>query len=191
MVTEGYHSPMGREPAEDERQLISELKQGLPGALEKLFRRYWKPIMRLCLARLENTAEAEDAAIETFADAARGIKNFRGESRLSTWLFRICINRINKHYRQHRRQPETVSLDDCPEAAMIQPNPQEDEQILRLRQALNRLPPKDRLLLIIYYQEEVPISELATILHLSPGAVKMRLNRARAKLRKEMERSKR
>lgn len=188
MEPEKYDLPMPPEPSDDEKRLITELKKGVPGALEKLFYRYWRPVMRLCLTRLKNSAEAEDAAIETFTDVAQGIKKFRGESKLSTWIYRVCLNRISKHRRQNRRTPLTISLDDCPEAFTPEPETAPREEISRLRDALNRLPEKDQTVLILYYLEELKMAEIGSILGLNPQAVAMRLKRAREKLRHQLQR---
>ncbi len=191
MNSEHYHLPVGQKLPAEERQLLIELQNGAPGAFEKLFHRYWRMIMRLCLARLENTADAEDVAIETFTAAAQGIKKFRGDSRLSTWLYRICLNRIARQKQKIARTPPAVPIENCPEDATTSEPDQTPPAIARLRQALADLPEKDRTVLILHYLEELRPGEIAAILGLKPSAVTMRLRRAEARLRQAYERRQR
>ncbi len=187
-MAENYDKPLGQKLPAEERELINELRNGAPGAFEKLFHSYWRMIMRLCLARLENTADAEDVAIETFTAAAKGIKKFRGESRLATWLYRICLNRIARQKRKSARNPEILPLDNCPEDSATQEPEKTPDQILILRQALADLPARDRTILILRYLEDLRPGEIAAILGIKPSAVSMRLRRAEARLRQAYER---
>uniref|UniRef100_A0A7C3EG64 Sigma-70 family RNA polymerase sigma factor n=1 Tax=candidate division WOR-3 bacterium TaxID=2052148 RepID=A0A7C3EG64_UNCW3 len=190
-MAENYDNPLGQKLPAEEKQLINELRTGAPGAFERLFHRYWRMIMRLCLARLEDPSDAEDVAIETFAAAAQGIRKFRGAAKLSTWLYRICLNRIARYRRKKGRDPATTPLEACPDDAAIQPGPETPAQLLFLRQALARLPDRDRTILILHYLEELSTAEIAAILRLNPAAVAMRLRRAEAKLRQAYQRRQR
>lgn len=187
-MAENYDQPLGQKLPAEEKELLDELRNGAPGAFEKLFHRYWRMIMRLCLARLEDSAEAEDVAIETFAAAARGIKKFRGQARLATWLYRICLNRIARQKRKNARQPEILPLDNCPEDAATQAPDRTPNQLLILRQALADLPARDRTILILRHLEGLRPAEIGSILGLQPAAVSMRLRRAEARLRQAYER---
>ncbi|MCX7733118.1 MAG: sigma-70 family RNA polymerase sigma factor [candidate division WOR-3 bacterium] len=190
-MAENYDNPLGQKLPAEEKQLINELRTGAPGAFERLFHRYWRMIMRLCLARLEDTAEAEDVAIETFTAAAKGIRKFRGEARLSTWLYRICLNRIARQKRKEARNPEIIPVDNCPEDAATQEPDRTPDRLLILRQALADLPARDRTILILRYLENLRPAEIGAILGINPSAVSMRLRRAEARLRQAYERRQR
>lgn len=188
MKPEPYDSPVRPDPHAAEKQLLAELKNETPGAFEKFFHRYWQLIMRLCLARIPDQAEAEDIAIETFADAAKGLKKFRGESRLTSWLIRLALNRIAKHLRARSRRITTIPIQDCPEDAACTENHQTPPEISQLIAALNTLPEPDRLVLILRHINQLKLREIAEITHSSTGAVAMRLKRAEEKLRHQFTR---
>ncbi len=182
-----YDTPMPGKKPDPDAELIAELQNDQPGAFEKLFHRYWRMIMALALSHLDNTADAEDAAIETFADIARGIKKFRGESRLSTWLVRIALNRISKHRRQQNRNLNTISLDDCPEHALTTP-PLETEfntrtEIAKIHQDLKRLPRSQREPIILRHILGFTPDEISLTLKIPKPVVAMRINRGIKRLR--------
>lgn len=168
--------------------LVCELKEEKPGAFEKLFQRYWRRVLGLALAHLPDTAEAEDCALETFADLARGIKNFRGDSKLSTYIYRVTLNHIKKHRRALARRLPTLPLENCPEDAATTPGPEEELRTQRALEALyndiNRLPETQRQPLILRHILELPLDEVAEILGTSRAVVAMRINRALKKLRR-------
>ncbi len=184
MESKDYDNDMPGKLPDEEKKLLLELKTGAPGAFEKLFNRYWQIILRLCLARLTDPAEAEDAAIETFADACQGIKKFRGTCRLSTWLIRIALNRIARHHRKRKRQLATVPIENCPEnSAQTEPE-STPPGIIKLRNYLELLPVSDRNILILYYINELTLEEIAKTLGKTKNAVAMRLKRAKDRLRR-------
>uniref|UniRef100_A0A7V3UZ76 Sigma-70 family RNA polymerase sigma factor n=1 Tax=candidate division WOR-3 bacterium TaxID=2052148 RepID=A0A7V3UZ76_UNCW3 len=188
MDSEIYDKPVCPNQPDEEKQFITELKNEVPGAFEKFFNRYWRVIMRLCLTHIQDPAEAEDAAIETFADAAKGLKKFRGEARLSSWLFRLALNRIFKHRRHQRNQSNFVPIDDCPENAALTELNTAPPEIQDLLTALNSLPVRDQLFLTLRYVNNLKLREIAEITGAKPGAVAMRLKRAEAKLRRRLMR---
>ncbi len=166
-------------------ELISALQHDQPGAFEKLFHRYWRMVMALALSHIEDTAEAEDVAIETFTDVARGIKKFQGKSRLSTWLTRIALNRIRKHLR--RQPPPTISLTDCPEEALTTPSLETEfarkTAIARLHQTLKLLPRSQREPIILRHILGFTPDEISIALKIPKPVVAMRINRGIKRLR--------
>ncbi len=184
MESKDYDNDMPGELPDEEKKLLLELKTGAPGAFEKLFKRYWQMILRLCLARLTDPAEAEDVTIETFTDAYRGIKKFRGKCRLSNWLVRIALNRIAQHHRKKKPPIPMVPIENCPEnSAQTEPESTPPE-IIKLRNCLELLPVCDRNILILYYLNELTLEEIAKTLGKSKNAVAMRLKRAKDRLRR-------
>lgn len=176
--------------ADPDRQLLLDSLQEKPGAFEQLFRKYWQVVLRLALARLHCLPEAEDAAIETFADVWRGLKRFRGQARFSTWLYRVALNRIAKHIRTRQRRPPTLPLEEAADCADVNTDPAVrfagQQRINELLQAIEQLPPDQRDALILRHLLELDLAEVAEVLELSPAAAGMRINRAMHSLRRQL-----
>lgn len=152
---------------------------------------------------LSDEAEAEDVAQEVFVAAFKHIDEFRGESRLSTWLYRITVNLCHnrRRHRQRRGYGVTESLAeasgepsaDSPEARVdgaTAQRPSDPETALlaneserRVRAAIERLDEEQRVVLVLRDVEELSYQEIAVITGLAEGTVKSRLHRARAALK--------
>ncbi len=173
--------------SDPDAELVNELKKEQPGAFEKLFHAYWRKVLTLALTHLPDSAEAEDATIETFTDIARGIKNFRGESKLSTWIYRIALNRIRKHQRTRAKTPQTLPLHLCPKDLAPTPSLEQKQavkdEISWLLKQIDRLPKLQREVVTLRYLMDLPLSEVSAILRISIEATGMRLHRALNRLR--------
>jgi len=168
-------------------ELVAAVQAGKAGAFEQLFNRYWKVIMRMALAWFPDQAEAEDAAIETFEDVARGIKGFKGKSKLSTWLFRVGLNRMAKHARALKRQPPMVSVDCC--ARRLDSDQTLEEQVetrravVELKADIEQLPRKQAEAVTLRHLLGLELKEVANMLGVSTATAGMRITRGVAKLR--------
>jgi RNA polymerase sigma-70 factor (ECF subfamily) len=140
--------------------------------------------------------ELDDLAQEVFLLAWKNLPKFRGESRFSTWLFRIATNRAIKEYRDRRRASLT-SLSDQPNeisSDVVGEPGNHDPQILiesmarnaALRQAVDRLTERQRIVVILHYFEEYRCEEIASILECSIGTVWSRLHYACKRLKEEL-----
>lgn len=187
-------SPPRPAAADPDRELVARALAGKPGAHKALFDRYWRPVLRLCLASLADEQEAEDCAIETMTRVFRGLRGFRGDALFSTWLYRVALNRCASHRRAARRRPATCPLPD-PEAVDSGPGVEEQRdrqaEVTELLAEIARLPrPQSRALVLRHVLGFEP-AEAAEILGVSPEAVAMRVARARRALlrgRKERKR---
>lgn len=151
---------------------------------------------RLC----GETEAAKDLVQETFLNAYRGLKNFRGDARISTWLYTIASRTCMKMRRKRKGEPEhELSLDEfvptsegefrlqIPTEGLSPEEAMENKELRRaLDQAINKLPKKYRMVLILCDMEEVSAKEVGTIMSLNERAVKSRLHRARLFVRREL-----
>ncbi len=151
---------------------------------------------RLC----GETEAAKDLVQETFLNAYRGLKNFRGDARISTWLYTIASRTCMKMRRKRKGEPEhELSLDEfvptsegefrlqIPTEGLSPEEALENKELRRaLDQAINKLPKKYRMVLILCDMEEVSAKEVGTIMSLNERAVKSRLHRARLFVRREL-----
>lgn len=171
-----------------------------PDEFDKLYRDHVDLIYRYAHRLCGETEAAKDLVQETFLNAYRGLKNFRGEARISTWLYTIASRACMRMRRKRKGEPEhELSLDEFVptsegEFRLQIPveglSPEEALQNKELRQALDqaidKLPEKYRMVLILRDMEEVSAKEVGTIMGLNERAVKSRLHRARLFVRREL-----
>ena len=178
-------SPGGEALSRDEeREAIEACRRGEREAFDRLVLRYQRDVYRLCYRFVNNHEDANDLAQEVFLRAWRAIPRFRGESSFSTWLYRIAVNAC-LNFRSHRR-PATQELPD----AVADPVPgaearlESDDEVRWVREAIARLPEKQRATLILKVYHELTHQEVAEILGSSVGTVKANLFHALANLRR-------
>jgi RNA polymerase sigma-70 factor (ECF subfamily) len=166
--------------------LVARASDGDINAYEQLVRRYQRRIFRMCLNMLGNEADAAEVAQDVFFSVWRALSKFRGEGAFSTWLYRIAMNRCLKVLRQ--RHPATVPLIDRAGSSGDPAGEYEARQAAEhIGRAVAALTPEQRAPLLLREVEGLSYEEIARILGLSIGAVKGRLNRARAELAMALE----
>jgi RNA polymerase sigma-70 factor (ECF subfamily) len=149
------------------------------------------PRIRRYLDRLLGAGEADDATQEVFLKASRALPRFRGDSSLSTWVYRIATNLAHDRLRSPSfRRAAEVAIDS--EAAVKDPSVGVERQMARREMSacvdrfIDRLPANYRSVVILSEQEDLTNQEIAEALHLTVDTVKIRLHRARARLKKEL-----
>jgi len=163
----------------------------------KIYDEYYPKIVRY-LARLIGESEAEDAAQEVFVKISRSLDSFRGESSLSTWVYRITTNAAMDHLRKPsvKRSLRSTEEKDVPgdeDAGLIDERPLLDTLLMRkdmndcIRGIVESLPPDYRTVLVLSEFEGLTNSEIAGIAGISLDTAKIRLHRARTKLKKALE----
>lgn len=177
-----------------EAALIARICKGDREAFYELIRPYEKALYVAARSVLGNEAEAEDAAQEAVLKAFVHIKNFRAESKFSTWLIQIAINEARMRLRkQHRELYEDIEKPDGEgdyvprDFADWREIPEEALHRKQLREALARaiagLEPKYREVLVMRDVQHLSIAETAKMLGITPANVKTRLLRARLQVR--------
>jgi RNA polymerase sigma-70 factor (ECF subfamily) len=184
LVTDEVARARPARPREDEREAIEACQRGDREAFDGLVQRYEKDVYRLCFRYVNNHHDASDLAQEVFLKAYRAIGRFRGESSFSTWLYRIAVNAC-LNFRAARRPP----MDELPETLAdgskgVVARMETDERARQVRDAVRRLPDKQRATLILKIYQELTHEEVAAILGSSVGTVKANVFHALANLRK-------
>jgi RNA polymerase sigma-70 factor, ECF subfamily len=183
-------TPPGRERPEAE--LLSEARAGRPEAVEALLERHEGRLFRFARRLCRSREDAEDVLQESLLAAARGLRRFRGESSLSTWLYTIARSFCIKKRRRSVFAPVEVSLESEATAAarrLADPALSPDEALAarRLGAALDgaiaALPRTYREVFLLRDVEGLSAAQVANVTGLSVPAVKTRLHRARARLR--------
>ena len=173
-----------------EEKWIAAAREGDQGAFEELVLLYEKRVLALTQRMCGNPEDAAEAAQEAFLAAWQGLKNFRGDSSFSTWLYRLSSNACVDLLRREGRRQAAVSLDgedlnlDIPSPI---PSPQEEAERRELREqieaGLRALPPEYRAVLVLREMQQLRYDEIAHVLELDVGTVKSRISRGRKRLR--------
>jgi RNA polymerase sigma-70 factor (ECF subfamily) len=175
----------GRARHED-REAVLACQGGDRDAFDRLVERYQKDVYRLCYRYVNNHHDANDMAQEAFLRAYRAIARFRGDSAFSTWLYRIAVNTCLNF--RSARKPDTSELPDSipDQGETAVDHIERDQQSLRLREAVTRLPDRQRATLILKVYHELTHEEVAEVLGSSVGTVKANLFHALGNLRKQL-----
>ena len=184
-----------REHTPTDEELIARVLAGDEASYGTLVTRYQDYVYTIAVRIVGNDEDAEDVAQEAFVRAYRALPRFRGDSKFSSWLYRIATNRALTHLKRRRRRAVTVNIESGPhvEAGVIddargeEMSPElvvRDEEFRRaVRAAVLELPEQYRVVVTLFYLEERSYKEVAATLGIPMGTLKTHLHRARALLR--------
>lgn len=184
----------------DDQRLIAESLQGNTAAFGVLVRRYQERLYHSVYRLVENAEDAQDVVQEAFLSAYQSLTSFKGDSRFFTWLYRIAVNTAISLKRKHRAtvRIETLTngnirLDPLDPSAASRPEHalEQAEQQSRVRQALARLSPEHRAVLVMKEIDGMKYEEMAETLQVPIGTIRSRLHRARMELRELLEKGER
>ena len=163
---------------------VGDPDSGRDQAIEGMIRQYQTPLLRLCYLRLRDRALAEDAVQETFLKAYNSFGQFRENSSVKTWLWRIALNVCRDIERSawRRHTDRRVTPDMLPVAA-DEPGAEDIDLTL----AIMKLPRKQREVILLYYYQDMGTEEIAETLGIAQSSVSSRLKRGREKLRNALE----
>jgi RNA polymerase sigma-70 factor (ECF subfamily) len=165
---------------DEDAVLVDRFLSGDTIAFELIYRKYYDKVFAIARGVLIDADEAADAVQEIFTLVYRHLHRFDRRAKLSTWLFRIAVNRSIQEARKHRFKNKTVELTEAADRAA----PVESQEIdPRIHSALANLAPQDRALLTLFYWEELSLNEIADSIGCNVNAAKTRLYRARERFR--------
>ena len=164
-----------------------------PEAVDALVDEHYDYLVRLAWSILDDAHDAQDAAQESLLAALKAMPQFRGQSALRTWLYRIAVNVCRRRLRQRRLRallPGRWQADQQPPAASESAElaASRGETDRQLHAAIDGLDDKHRLPLILHYLHDLTAPEIARVLDISEGTVYSRLHHARHKLRLRLSR---
>ena len=182
----------------NEHDFIKELQSGSRAAFKQLFDTHSTLVYNVTYRMLQNKQDAEDVTQEVFFEAYKALKHFRAESQLSTWLYRIAVNRSLNHQRK-KKVERWLSLDfdtdkhsgenvDVPEMS----EERTDDAIQRkdteriVQEAINSLPGQQRIAIMLHRYEDLSYEEIARIMGVTVGSVESRMHRAKQTLAKKL-----
>lgn len=174
-------------------EIIGRVLAGEQQAFAELVNRYQNFVFTITLRYTDNREDAEEVAQDIFVKAYRSLADFRGASKFSTWLYTIvttsCISFLRK------KKLETQSLDN--EKVYEQANNQnsgfdanqveQKSKLAMVNEAIRLLSPDDARIITLFYKGEQSLDEIGQIIGIEPNTVKVKLHRARQRLKEKME----
>lgn len=171
----------------EDRYYINQILEGDTQAFAPLVDRYKHLVYTLAFRMTKNTEEAEEAAQDTFVKVFRSLDKFKGESKFSTWVYKVAYNTCLDRLKKQKAAPLAVTIEDYGTRQLavtenVLDALQEEERHRAIQDCLQQLPGEDAFLLTLYYFEEQSLEEIAKVIGIKPNNVKVKLFRCRKKL---------
>ena len=168
--------------------LVAACVQGQPGGFDTLMHRHQRRVYLVCFRFVGNHEDASDLVQEVFLRVHRGLKRFKGDAALSTWIYRIAVNASLNHVSAKRPMIADTEMDMLFDHHSESPVDRvaRAERSERIRAAIAQLPEKQRATLILRVYQDLTHREIADILGNSVGGVKANFFHALANLRKQL-----
>jgi RNA polymerase sigma-70 factor, ECF subfamily len=173
----------------DENSLIREILAGQKEEFQRLINHYQNKIYNYIYKIIQNRTDAEDITQETFIKAYFGLRSFKKEFKFSTWLYKIATNccwNFLKKKKPLSLKDEILDLAESQNKNPLQKIVEHDELII-IKKALIQLDPKYKIVIALYYFDELSLKEISQVLNLPEGTVKTHLYRAKNKLKNILE----
>lgn len=174
--------------AEPSPQLVQRARAGDPTAWRQLIEEQQNYVYSIAFSLMRRPEDAADLTQEAFLRLCQSIGSFRGETRFTTWLYRLVVNLGLDLLRKRGRSKEAFLDDQTVDVADVDPlvdpslTVDRQETAVRVRAALNDLPTAYRLALTLYYFQELRYEEIASVLNLPLNTVKAHIRRGRIAL---------
>jgi RNA polymerase sigma-70 factor (ECF subfamily) len=167
-------------------ELAQAVSRGATSSMADLYERYNQMVYGLCLRMTGDMTEAEDLTQDIFIHLIKKVGSFRGDSRFSTWLYRLTINQVLMHFRSSIRRRELPCMfDDLARTRIVKPSfSHQVVDRIALDTALAKLPSGSRSVFVKFDVEGYNHQEISATFGFSTGNSKSQLHKARRKLRK-------
>jgi RNA polymerase sigma-70 factor (ECF subfamily) len=182
-----------------DQQLISQIAVKDQDAFKSLVDRYQAVVINTCYRLLGNLQDAEDVAQDVFLQVYKSAGEFRHEAKLSTWLYRIAVNRSLNFIRDNKwsrrlkifsallgDEVDQVSNQCAPDSSRPDAAVEEKERQQMLQRAIDSLPQRQRVAFILHKHEGLPYQEVAKVMGCSLSSVESLIHRAKLSLQKEL-----
>ena len=182
-----------------ESEIIQKLKLGNEKAFKEMVDNYQKMVVNTCFGIVHNIEDAEDIAQEVFIEVFRSVHKFRSDSKLSTWLYRISINRSLNFIRDNKRNKWFQSFEDSVQSKnalhenLINRNTDHPEYKLEntqratlLHEAIDSLAENQKIAFTLSKYEELSYQEISKVMDVSVSSVESLLHRAKKNLQKKL-----
>ena len=172
--------------------LIKKVIRGESNAYAELVDRYKHMVYTLAIKIVKNHEDAEEVAQDTFIKAYSSLKYFKGDSKFSTWLYKIAYYGSLDYLKKNKRRVETTKFDISEEYNIASMDDalegmEAKERTEMIKHAIQELPGEDAVLITLYYFEMQSMKEISQVMGLAPNTVKVRLFRGRKRLAQILE----
>ncbi len=174
-------------------EIISRVLGGDQQLYAELVKRYQNFVFTIALRYTPVREDAEEIAQDTFVKAYKSLKDFRGDSKFSTWLYAIVNSTSITFLRKKRIETHSLDNENVFESADSQASDtranqvEQKSKVAMISKAINLLSPDDAKLITLFYKAEQSLEEIAQILDMETNTVKVKLHRARQRLKDKME----
>jgi RNA polymerase sigma factor (sigma-70 family) len=175
-----------------DNEIISQVLTGNQGAYAQLVDRYQNYVFTLVLRLVKSREDAEELAQDAFVKAFKYLKDFRGDSKFSTWLYTIVNNTCITFLRKKRLEVQSLdneqvfSRADNLDSGLRSDTVEQKSKQAMVNEAISLLNPDDAMVITLFYKAEQSLEETAAVLGIEINAAKVRLHRARARLKEKM-----
>jgi len=179
-----------------DQELVTQILHGDARVFEALVTDHQQMVFQTCLSFVQSRDDAEDLAQEVFVEVYHALSRFRGESKLSTWIYRIAVNRSLNHIRAGKRRRLMQSLgiaseskhDVADQSWNSRPDHEMENEQRRtnLYRAINSLPERQRVAFTLSKLDEMSYQDIAAIMGLSLSSVESLIHRAKTGLQKKL-----
>jgi RNA polymerase sigma-70 factor (ECF subfamily) len=163
---------------------LSALRRGDTKAFEAFVMEHERQVFAHLSRVLGFGDDVPDLAQEVFIRAWRGLPSFRGDSTLSTWLYRITHHVALSEISRRKRRPQHVEIDELEHASKNDPGPDATDMSRDVRRYLDRLSGEQCAALTLFYLQDLPVAEIAVVMSVPENTVKTHLSRGRKALGK-------
>src|SRR5690606_24256697 len=172
---------------DQETAIINQIIEGNTQAFAVLVDRYKDLVFTLAIRMLKNREEAEEVSQDTFIKVYKALPKFKGDSKLSTWVYKVAYNTCLDSIKKNNRRQSEVTIDSFTENQIKTLDNalsalEEKEQQQTIQDCLQQLTSKDSFLLTLFYFEELSLEEISQIVNMEPNTVKVNIHRARKRL---------
>ena len=168
-------------------ELVNEFKNGNTSAFDEIVKRYQRKVYMLARRILGNHEDADDVAQEVFIKLFYSLNDFKGESSLFTWIYKITVNECNSFLRK-KKIKEFVQIDDVVNLLKFSQTPEQElldkEEKNLIERAIEKLPAKQRMVFVMRFFEDLDYQEIAKILNKPIGTLKANYFHAVKKIQK-------
>ncbi|MDQ7822263.1 MAG: sigma-70 family RNA polymerase sigma factor [Candidatus Eremiobacteraeota bacterium] len=188
---------MPSSPDTEESRLLERVKKGEPGAFESLITTYQESVFNSIYHILQNVPDIDDIAQEVFIRIYRSIGSFRGDSALSTWIYRITVNCCKDriaHMQKERTESLVIMSEEGEKPREIPDHTADPQKVYSekefaayLKSAIRSLPENYRIALTLREFEDLPYEEIGKVLNTTPNASKNLVYRAKMKLKELLD----
>ena len=180
-----------------DKDLIEQILNGDNSQFRHLVDKYKQQVLRTCYGFTQSRSNAEDIAQEVFIEVFESLRSFRHESKFSTWIYRIAVNKSLNHLRKQKRKQIIQSLEDLligkgkaeardyvDDHRLPDDFSDPDENLKKMKKALNELPNNQRTAITLYTYQQLSYKQISEVMNISISSVESLIFRSKRNLRK-------